>query len=846
MNTKLLLLFGLLSASSLRGQDLIESDFTGTDLANNLPVTATTQIAPGLASSGWDFWPGLTPFDGIDDRIAFLAPSDDTASTLAEAVAEDEYLTITLTPDAEITLTEQRFSFSIRRFTYNAPRRYAVFSSVAGFGEGDAIFASELIANGAQDPVDLSFIIPDGHETVSGPVEFRIYIYEALHPSNHPTSLGAFSITDPGEVFALSATADASAEVVVTPDSQYFETGASVEVLAVAPEGMRFAGWDGDASSGFNPIRVVMDADTEINATFVPRVTGEMEFGTNLQPVDYFSSAWVFVDGMKNANTWASQSNESEERPEVPVDENGWPLQAPFDPGDGINYRVSTIVHVPMSGEMTVTFEGTGTIRFQGQNVVAGQAPLSGAGEPSTHQVEFALQPGIATNATMNIDYSDPEDPIRNIKIHVAGFDESTTFHPDYLEDLEPYTTLRFMDWGDTNSHTNGDWEERTKPDHFSQGTGAEGVAIEVMVELANTTGKDMWYCVPHLADDHYIEQAAILIRDQLGPHQKVYLEYSNETWNSARFFLQTYWVRQQGLDLGLLTNEREAGDKFQTMRMVRAWEIFKAVFAEAGPNRIIKVAGGWSSQPGNTADRLAYISDPALNPNGTTADAIAIAPYFGRGIDGNYLEDNGYPTADEIVTTMSITSIEEEREDMQEHRQNAANAGVRLIAYEGGQHFLNGAGAQQDETLTAIVREAQSDPRMGERYTEYLDMLRDEGMEFFVNFTLTQYWSRSGYFSIYEYQNQPLEDAPKAEAVLNWIEANPISQPKVPDLQIDSNTKKVLFSTEKENFYTLETSSDMRNWEITELQFISGNGELQMHSFEADEPRRFWRVRVE
>jgi len=846
MKTYHLLLLGLLSASSLRGQDLIESDFTGVDLANSLPVTATSHIAPGLSSSGWNFGPGLTPFDGIDDRIAFLAPSDATPSTLAEAIAEDKYLTITLTPETEITLTGQRFSFSIRRFTYNAPRRYAVFSSVAGFSEGDAIFVSELISNGAQDPVELSFIIPDGHETVSAPVEFRIYIYAALYPSNHPTSLGAFSITDPGEVFALNATADAGAEVVVTPDSQYFATGASVEVLAVAPEGMRFAGWDGDTTSGFNPIRVVMNADTEIHATFVPRLTGEMEFGTNLQPVDYYSTAWVFVDGMKNANAWVSQSNQSQERPEAPVDENGWPLEVPFDPGDGINYGVRTIVHVPMSGEMTVTFEGTGTIRFQGQNVVGNHAPVLGEGGLSTHLVEFALQPGIATNATMNIDVSDPADPIRNVKIHVAGFDESTTFHPDFLEDLEPYTTLRFMDWGDTNSHANGDWEERTRPDHFSQGTGAEGVAIELMVELANTTEKDMWYCVPHLADDNYIEQAAILIRDQLGPHQKVYVEYSNETWNGGGSFLQTYWVRQQGLDLGLSTNARDAGDMFQTMRMVRAWEIFKAVFAESGPNRIIKVVGGWASQPGNTADRLAYIADPALNPNGTTADAIAIAPYFGRGIDDDYLEDNGYPTADEIVTTMSTAAIEEEREDMQEHLQNAANAGVRLIAYEGGQHFTNGQGTQQDETLSAILREAQSDPRMGERYTEYLDMLRDEGMEFFVNFTLTQYWSRFGYFSIYEYQNQPLEDAPKAQAVLNWIAANPISQPIVPDLQIDWNAQEVRFLTELGNFYTLETSIDILNWETTELHFTRGDAEWQSHSFDANEPHRFWRLRVE
>ena len=36
------------------------------------------------------------------------------------------------------------------------------------------------------------------------------------------------------------------------------------------------------------------------------------------------------------------------------------------------------------------------------------------------------------------------------------------------------------------------------------------------MIELANLTDKDAWICIPHLADDDYVTQAARLIRDTL------------------------------------------------------------------------------------------------------------------------------------------------------------------------------------------------------------------------------------------------------------------------------------------------------------------------------------------
>ena len=104
--------------------------------------------------------------------------------------------------------------------------------------------------------------------------------------------------------------------------------------------------------------------------------------------------------------------------------------------------------------------------------------------------------------------------------------------------------------------HTNGSeirtWDDRPKPDDatFSK----KGVALEVMIDLCNRQQADAWFCMPHLADDDYVRNFARTVKEQLDPSRKVYVEYSNEVWNSQ--FPQT---RLQ-LGEGQATGARAAG----------------------------------------------------------------------------------------------------------------------------------------------------------------------------------------------------------------------------------------------------------------------------------------------
>src|SRR4030095_16878425 len=137
----------------------------------------------------------------------------------------------------------------------------------------------------------------------------------------------------------------------------------------------------------------------------------------------------------------------------------------------------------------------------------------------------------------LNITATDPNNYIRNIRVVPTGgiciddplrrvadasacpgntyrsFEDNSEqhmFHPVFLDRIKNYASYRFMNWGKTNSSTVSNWDDRPKPTDAQWSY--KGVPIEVMVQLANLMDADPWICIPHLADDDYIHNAARVI----------------------------------------------------------------------------------------------------------------------------------------------------------------------------------------------------------------------------------------------------------------------------------------------------------------------------------------------
>ena len=72
------------------------------------------------------------------------------------------------------------------------------------------------------------------------------------------------------------------------------------------------------------------------------------------------------------------------------------------------------------------------------------------------------------------------------------------------------------------------------------------------------------------------------MVKEQLDPERKVYVEYSNEVWNSL--FPQTRYSWEKAKELGLGPKERpwEGGGMYYAQRSVEIFKIWEEVFGGA------------------------------------------------------------------------------------------------------------------------------------------------------------------------------------------------------------------------------------------------------------------------
>lgn len=117
---------------------------------------------------------------------------------------------------------------------------------------------------------------------------------------------------------------------------------------------------------------------------------------------------------------------------------------------------------------------------------------------------------------------------------------QKQVWFPTFQKELSGARTLRFMDWGRTNESRLVSWSDRPKWDDATW-TGAYGVPVGAMINLANTVKADAWINIPTRADDDYARNLAKLAKANLNPSAKLILEYTNEPWNWGCDFLQNY-----------------------------------------------------------------------------------------------------------------------------------------------------------------------------------------------------------------------------------------------------------------------------------------------------------------
>ena len=510
-------------------------------------------------------------------------------------------------------------------------------------------------------------------------------------------------------------------------------------------------------------------------------LAAKQAIGTNPGGLAYYSTQWVFVDIMKQGSTWISQNVtpggpfDTKMINEIPRDENGYPLELPFIASNGIPQKVVTLTGNPSypSGDYLLLFDGEGEIEIIGKNL---KTQKEGPG-----RYRITRTDGDRINVV--IVKSVKGNHIRNMRIIMPGFEdnyEEQVFHPLFLERLQPFTIIRYMGLMDTNYSKIVTWEDRTKPTTYTQARVGYGIAPEYIPQLANKTQTDVWITIPHQADDNYIRELAKLLKQELDPNKKIYLEYSNELWNSQ--FEQTRWLNESGCEnpdtlVPLLPNNDPgivgcddflSGVNFHVHKLARIAEIFDEVFQDSFDDRIIVVAASQAVNSYLSEQLLQGFSNTKLNPKGYKPSALAVAPYFNvQGhvkIEPNITVDELLDRAQEHIETGVLNNALTQK-------QIADQYNVALIAYEGGQHLLPKP-AQRQTALTQTMIDANRHPRMGDLYRQYYRTWFDQvkgGV--FVDLGYVATPGQYGSWGVLEFQDQPISEAPKYQAILDTVE---------------------------------------------------------------------------
>jgi hypothetical protein len=402
---------------------------------------------------------------------------------------------------------------------------------------------------------------------------------------------------------------------------------------------------------------------------------------------------------------------------------------------------------------------------------------------------------------------------IANLQVIRPGFtlaeaaNPAQVFDPAFVAAYAPFAYIRFMGWLGTNTNpyiatscasaapacstvntpTIG-WSQRSLPTDFYQGvgasvsssnpnlnTGAWGISWEYVILLANAANKDIWINVPINATgssdqydptyvaspdtSSYVYNLAMLLKNGdaatgnvgLNPGLHIYIEHSNEVWNSG--FMQYGWnenaaeaeVAAAPGGVSVLNNDGDTNTldwayRRHIKRLYEIANIFESVFGPGSFGTTIRPVYAWfqfdEGSGSGAANALAWFKTN-YGPPANYFYAMAQGDYFSP---SNWASDT---TIAEVLSDMTANS----NASVSYVTQNLATAnqyGLKLAAYEGGPGNTNGG--QNSTTNLGVQILANRDPGMDTLVQTHIrNNWFQQGGDMFGYFVMSSAYSRYG-----------------------------------------------------------------------------------------------------
>ncbi|MET3825515.1 hypothetical protein ABIC16_001208 [Sphingomonas sp. PvP055] len=525
-----------------------------------------------------------------------------------------------------------------------------------------------------------------------------------------------------------------------------------------------------------------------------PSQMPHLPIGMNLAAISDYAPGFPFHNLMWGARPWMTHNTSgggewnTDQQDAFTFDTNGYPREVPMKVDGMPPQCVFTLLPNTLKpGKYVLLHDGEGVFRgVMGTRVIS-----QGRGRALLEMTQNGkLTEGIS------IERSNPANPVQNMRIVPIASEHidlaENPFLPEFLDFCRPFHALRFMDWGATNNSIEESWSSRRLPSFYTMTpkTGnpddtksrapnafdrrfSGGVALEVMIALANTLGIDPWFCIPHRATDEYIAEMAKLVHTKLDPKLTAYVEVSNEIWN-WQFFQAGWMLNSQRL--GAIV-EAKGG---------KAWNDAAKTKGTNHPERIGALFGhffqvwqrNWPAKDRSRTVRVCGTQtawlDVALRTIDATmanggCDAVAQSGYFGpRDEEYQYFAERGAAlTADDVIKELrNVIAVQAQPGAALSAAQRAKKLGLRYVVYEGGQHLQ--PKNQADLPYNPALGAAQTHPAM---YDLYLENLRGQvhlGCSLFCAYSsIGGQGTRWGSWGAKSSYAQPNAEAPKYRALL-------------------------------------------------------------------------------
>ena len=486
--------------------------------------------------------------------------------------------------------------------------------------------------------------------------------------------------------------------------------------------------------------------------------------GVNLESLKDYERQQMFIDLIKTSRAWGTPDKPYDYA--GPVGPDGWPSG---DFGTLVlteQKNVNGVYKFSATGRCDITTPGTGSAKVT--NLVY---------DPATNRTtaDIVINASPDKLITLNLAFRGTAGGLKDIKLLRAGYtSDEQIFTSDFLAAITPFDALRFMDLTRTNNSEIVRWDQRVKPTD-PQYAGARGAPYEVAIELGNRTNKDIWICVPALADDDFIRQLGALVREKLEPGRACYVEYSNEVWNGQfKQYKQNDAAAKAEVAAGentLNDGGRDTNVHYWARKRIakRSVEIKKLMGADDPRIRVVLASQIGYAPPGAMLkQQLEYVAK-YHGPPSQFFYAVAGAPYFSPGRDETdpaekkrFYTQRPDVTVDGICERLLARAEVGGGENVRAFNALARQYGLKSFAYEGGVDL------QQFDSNVPIKIASQYDPRTGQAVEDYLAKFYESGGDAMFYFTLTSRYQKNGYWGLTEDARELI--TPKYVAALRVI----------------------------------------------------------------------------